>query len=384
MSPIEILTGCLALASGVYTVLTLYAAIYWRLKKSAGDPSHLAEYKVTIMKPVCGTDPEQRSSFESFCKQDHTEYQIIFGALDPEDVALQEAKRLVEQYPALDITLVAGGKAFGHNRKVCNLLSMLPHAKHDLLVLCDSDMRVTPDYIQQVTQPFSDPNVGLVTCLYRGSHAIGIASRLEALGIGADFAPSALLANRLEGMSFAMGSTIAIRRSVLEEIGGFAPLVNSIADDYLLGNRTRNIGYHVVLSNYVVADVLGKESLQEMWYRRLRWARTMRAMRPAGWFGAGVSYSTVWGLSFAASTGWSHTGLGVFAIVFALRACIACGISLTCTRDRNVMTNLWLLPISDLLAFALWVGSFLVNRIQWRGEYYYIGREGNMFTRREH
>jgi ceramide glucosyltransferase len=396
---VEILLALCLLGSWAYYLMCLDGARRWQAKmrkwedeeipsrRPAPDhPSAISPFPlfpITILKPLRGSDPEQYASFQSFCRLDYPEYQIVFGALAPDDPGLEAARRLAREFPERDIAVVAGGEAFGLNRKVCNLEHMLRAAKHDLLTLCDSDMRVEPDYLRRVAAPFADPDAGIVTCLYRGCRARGLASALEALGIGADFAPSVLAAYRLEGLSFAFGSTIVIRRETLEAVGRFRALADELADDYLLGYRVKGLGKKVILSDYVVDDVLGSETLREMWARRLRWAKTMRAMRPGGWAGAFLTHGTVLALLFLLATGLRPAGWAGFGLTLGLRAFTATWIARRCTRDGNLPRLLPLLPLSDLLAFALWAASFFGNRIVWRGERFRLGKGGRLYREGE-
>ncbi|HLV79966.1 MAG TPA: bacteriohopanetetrol glucosamine biosynthesis glycosyltransferase HpnI [Chthonomonadaceae bacterium] len=370
------LGGCLA-GFGVYTALSAWAAWQWRRARRAPNTDWTPP--VTLLKPVCGVDAEAYANFESFCRLDYPaeRLQILFGALDPADPALALAESLRAAYPSVDIGLVRGGANApgGQNQKVRNLAAMLPAARHDLLVLCDSDMRVTPDYLRRVVAPFAPPAageaarpVGLVTCPYRGCRPASLAAVLEALGIGADFIPSVLVSRALEGMAFAFGSTIVLPRAVLAALGGFEALADDLADDYRLGRGAKHAGYAVVLSDYVVDDVLGRERFGPMWARRLRWARTIRACRPAGYAGSVVTHGTALALLFLAAMGFSPAGWAVAAGALALRMAVACWIGAACTEDTNILRYLPLLPVSDLVSFALFVASFCGNRITWRGE----------------
>jgi ceramide glucosyltransferase len=360
---------------------------------------------VTIFKPVRGADAEAYDNFASFCRLDYPSdrVQLIFGALDPEDPALALVRRLKAEFPRCDISIVSGGPdaLLGYNLKVCNLLSMLPTAKHDLFVLCDSDMRVQPDYLRRIVAPFQGKRedgkedaslsslrplpssfspVGLVTCPYRGFHPHSFAAVLEGLGIGADFIPSAFVSRALEGVSFAFGSTIALPRHVLAQIGGFETLLDELADDFRMGDGVRRAGYKVVLSDYVVDDVLGRERFDLMWARRLRWARTVRACRPAGYAGAFVTYGMPLALMFLLAMGGSAVGWVALAWVTALRYVAALIIALTCTKDASIRRWWPLLPLSDLFSFALYIGSYAGNQIVWRGDRFRLLPGGRMVS----
>jgi ceramide glucosyltransferase len=416
---LRLLLGLSLAAFVAYTLISIWAARKWRRARPTLDPAWMPP--VTILKPVRGVDAEAYDNFASFCRLDYPadRVQLIFSALDPADPALALARQLQSEFPQCDITVMSGGPdaVRGHNLKVCNLLSMLPLAKHDLLVLCDSDMRVQPDYLRRLVAPFQanekDPqisqisqisaqdkaapiipehptpnaqhptpntqrSVGLVTCPYRGFHPHSFAAVLEALGIGADFIPSALVSRALEGVSFAFGSTIALSREALAQLGGFEALLDELADDFRLGDGARRAGYTVVLSDYVVDDVLGRERFGAMWARRLRWARTVRSCRPGGYAGAFVTYGVPLALLFALAMGGNSAGWLVLGGIVALRCLAALVIAATCTEDEAVRHWWPLLPLSDLFSFALYVGSYLGNTITWRGERFRLLPGGRM------
>jgi len=431
LTALRVLLGLCLAAFCAYAGIAVWAARRWHRARRPLDPAWTPP--VTILKPVRGVDAEAYENFASFCRLDYPadRCQLLFAARDPADPALALARRLQAEFPQVDIGIVDGSRSplHGHNLKVRNLAAMLPAAKHDLLVLCDSDMRVQPDYLRRVVAPFqqnSDPppvplpsevrvtgegeqdihlhphprpislkgrrepnghacafapppqrgtsdrgggrGVGLVTCPYRGHRAQSFAAVLEALGIGADFIPSALVSRALEGVSFAFGSTIALPRAVLAEIGGFEALADELADDFRLGNGAHRAGYEVVLSDYVVDDVLGRERFGAMWARRLRWARTVRACRPAGYAGSFITHGTALALLFLGATGFSPLGWAAFGTVLAVRLATAVLITLRYTGDPNIARFLPLLPLSDLLSFALYVTSYGGSHISWRGE----------------
>jgi hopanoid biosynthesis associated glycosyl transferase protein HpnI len=260
---------------------------------------------VSILKPVRGLEPHAERSFTSFCVQDHPDYELLFGVADPDDPAAKVVRKLAERYPAAHVRLVTTGANLGPNRKVCNLHGLAEAAHHDLLLISDSDMRVAPDYLRRIVVPFRDPRVGLVTCPYRGAEPEGVPAALEALGIATGFMPGVFVA-ALGGGGFAFGSTIALRRETLERIGGFAGLVDYLADDYQMGKRVADLGRRVHLSSVVVESVLGRRSLRESWTRRLRWARTVRACRPLGHLGSGLTHTTALALLTAAMLWYSE------------------------------------------------------------------------------
>jgi ceramide glucosyltransferase len=371
LTALRVLLGLCLVAYAAYALISIWAARQWHRARRPLDPDWTPS--VTILKPVRGVDAEAYENFASFCQLDYPpeRVQILFGALDPDDPALALVRRLQAEFPrqVIDIVRAGGDAVLGPNLKVSNLAAMLPFVRHDLLVICDSDMRVEPDYLRRIVAPFAQgTGVGLVTCPYRGYRGQSFAAVLEALGIGADFIPSALVSRATEGVAFAFGSTIALPRSVLAELGGFPALADELADDYRLGNGAKRAGYEVVLSDYVVYDVLGAERFGAMWTRRLRWARTVRACRPAGYAGSLTTHGTALALLFLASTGFHPFGWMTAAIILALRMLTALCIACRYTQDTNVLRWWPLLPVSDLVGFALYVVSYCGNHIQWRGE----------------
>ncbi len=374
---VRALLGLMLAAFLFYSGMMVWAARRWACSRPELPPEFLPS--VTILKPVRGVDAHAYANFVSFCRLDYPpeRVQFLFGALDPDDPALELAERLKAEFPDRDIGIVrARPEAVrGPNRKVCNLAAMLPQAKHDLLVLCDSDMRVEPDYLRRLVAPFrpgqaQGKGVGLVTCPYRGCEPESLPARLEALGIGSDFIPSALVSRALEGVSFAFGSTIALPKSVLAELGGFEALFEELADDFRLGNGAAKAGYTVVLSDVVVDDVLGAERFGPMWARRLRWARTVRSCRPGGYAGAVITHGIALSLIFLLASGFALYGWLTLAAILTVRLGAALWIARRYTHDSNILRFLPLLPLSDLLGFVLYLGSYCGSRIVWRGEHF--------------
>ncbi len=364
--------GACVLTSWGYSAAALIGAVKWRKRRTPEYPDTPA---VSILVPVYGDDPEQFANFAALCMQDYPQFQIIFGALDAQDTGLATARRIQAEFPDSHITIVSGGELRGANRKVSNLMAMLPEAQHDIVLLCDSDMRVGADYLRRVVSPLADPSVGMVTCLYRAKNAAGIAAKLEALGIGADFLPSVLVAN-LGGIRFAFGATIVVRKAVLTCIGGFERIVDNLADDYLLGALCRDAGYDLVLSSYLPETVIGKESFTSSYARRLRWAKTVRAMQPGGWAGAFVTHSLMLSYILCLLSGCAPLAMATLGTVLLTRFLLVAFLAGVVTKDRVVLRSLWLLPVSDMLSFVLYLSSYIGNTIVWRGEEYHLKRGG--------
>jgi ceramide glucosyltransferase len=324
---------------------------------------------VSILKPLKGVDPEIWESFCSHCEQDYPQFQLIFGVSEPADPAIEVVRKLQAKYPALPIELIVCDRALGANIKVSNLVQMLPAARHETLLVNDSDIRVPSDYLRKVITPLRDASVGLVTCLYRGVAGPTLGSRLEALGIGTDFVPGVLSARFLEkGLHFGLGSTLAFRRRDLEAIGGFEPLLDYLADDYELGRRIAATGKKVELSAATVTTFLPAYTLRQFFQHQVRWSRTIRDARRWGYAGLLFTFGLPWALATLLAARGAAWAWGLLALTFAARLAVGVGTAVLALRDEQVIRNIVLLPLRDLIAPLVWAASFTGNRIHWRGE----------------
>jgi ceramide glucosyltransferase len=322
---------------------------------------------VTIFKPVRGADTEAYENFASFCQQDYPEYQIVFGVHEEDDPAAPIIRQLIADFPDRDIELFVSSNEFGYNAKVSNLQNMYAKAKHDVLLTADSDIRVEPDYLRRVVAPLRRQHVGMVTCMYRGTNATTFASLLENIGITATFGPEICSARVLEGVKFALGSTIVMRREALERIGGFPALADYLADDFLLGHYTANGGYEVVLSDCVVEHVSAPDTFATMLRHQLRWGRSTRISRPWGYRGLILTYGTATATMALMAFGFSSFSLRLFAATMIARYLPVFLIGVYGLKDRALARYFWLVPIQDLITFGVWVVSFVGNEVEWRG-----------------
>jgi ceramide glucosyltransferase len=327
---------------------------------------------ISILKPLKGVDPGIWESFCSHCEQQYPQFQIIFGVSDPGDPAIELVRRLQAKYPNLPIELIMCDRVLGANIKVSNLVQMLPAARHELLLVNDSDIRVPSDYLQKVTAPLADAPVGLVTCLYRASTTVAsptLGSRLEALGISTDFVPGVLSARFLEkGLHFGLGSTLAFRRRDLVAIGGFEALLDYLADDYELGRRIAATGKKVELSAATVTTFLPAYTLRQFFRHQLRWSRTIRDARRWGYVGLLFTFGLPWALVtllVARGAAWAWV---LFGVTLAARVAIGLVAAEVVLHDRQALRNILLLPLRDLIAPVVWAASFAGNRIHWRGD----------------
>src|SRR6202050_2506234 len=323
---------------------------------------------VSILKPLKGIDPEIWESFCSHCEQDYPEFQLIFGVSDPHDPAIGIVRKLQAKYPNLSIDLIVCNLLLGANIKVSNLAQMLSAARHDLLLINDSDIRVPSDYLRKVIAPLGDASVGLVTCLYRGIASPTLGSRLEALGISTDFVPGVLSARLLEkGLHFGLGSTLAFRRRELEAIGGFEALLGYLADDYELGRRIAATGKRVELSAATVTTFLPAYTLRQFFRHQLRWSRTIPAARRWGYAGLLGTFGLPWALLALVAPLAGAWAWALLAMTLAARLVVGFGAAVVLMNDPQFLGNILFLPLRDLIAPFVWAASFMGNRIHWRG-----------------
>lgn len=372
----RILLSTLCVCAIGYYALAWYAANRFFSRRLPGGRG--LQPPVTILKPLRGLDDQAYENFASFCRQDYPDYQVIFGADSPDEPALEVARAIARDFPGIDIRIVVGTRSPARNPKIGNLAGMLSAVRHPLLLISDSDIRVGPTHLETMVRPLADERVGVVTCLYR-SHAQGLAGELDALSLSTDFQPSVLVARQLEGISFAMGSGVLIRRSVLEEVGGFEAIADYLADDYFLGNLPSRAGYRVELSDYVVEHRLDTASLPELIHHQMRWNRGIRAARPWGYAGLlltqGVAAACLLLLvAFRHPVAWGLAGATV-----AARLAMAWYVAVRCLKDPVAKRALWMVPLRDLVGFTLWAAAFFGTTIVWRGSRFRLGERGKLF-----
>ena len=330
---------------------------------------------VTVLKPLYGGEPGLYENLLSFLDQDYPRQQLVFGVRSPEDGALPIARRLIADRPSHDITLVVDPRVAGRNLKVANLVNMLPAARYDTLVFADSDTRVGPDYLATVTAPLHDRETGLVTCLYKGRPTGGLWSLLGALHINFGFLPGALLGEALSTGGGCFGATIALRRTVLDRIGGLAVVCDELADDHRIGAAVRELGLKTVLSPYVVEISVSEHSFKCLWNHEVRWARTVRAMAPVGFVGSVVTHAVPVAALAALGCGFSAVALWFLAVSCLLRWTTA---AFTTRILCLPIAGLWLLPLRDFLSFAVFIGSFCGRRVSWRDQLFRIEPSGRI------
>lgn len=367
--------------TGAAVVYELLAATRLRnLRKHTTHAAPRATPPVTILKPLAGNEAELYENLCSFVEQQYPQFQVIFGVAEAGDPAIEIAQRIIARFPGADVSLVVGNGRRAGNPKVANLSAMLPHAKHDLLVISDADMRVDPSYVRAVAAAFDDPIVGAATSAYCGVPEDGLASVLGAMWINHQFTPSALVANLVEPLTYCFGSTMAVRRSVLDEIGGLAALESRIADDYYLGKLVSERGYRVALAPYVVQNIVYERDLRTLLQHELRWARTIRSSRPG-------SYATLFITQpLLCSTLLLIAARGSTAAWILVASALASRIVLAIEARRafpRAKTPLRSVPLRDALTALVWIGGFFSRDVRWRDRSYVIDTEGSVTTSRQ-
>ena len=332
---------------------------------------------VSVLKPLCGDEPMLEAALATICEQAYPGLQIVFGVHGACDPALRAVEAVRRRFPAVEMTVVADGTLHGPNRKVSNLINMLPAARHDVLILSDSDLHVPPDYVEQVVAALERPGVGLVTTLCTGlPTAPGLVSRFGGTAITHSFLPGALMSRAL-GREDCLGTTMAVRRDTLERAGGLAALVRHVADDHVFAQRVLGIGLHVGLAAVIAKTGVPEHGARLLYQHELRWARTIRAVEP-GLFGTSVlQYPLFWAAMAVLCAGGAGWAWAVFAVVWAIRAGAAVSVDWTLgLAGTRQAAPLLLLPLRDVWSVSLVAASYFGSRVVWRGAVMRVARPG--------
>jgi ceramide glucosyltransferase len=357
-----------ALAATLYQIFALLASL---LHLASSEPPSSYKPPISILKPVRGLDPHFWEAITSHAEQDYPEFEILFGVTDPGDPAVPLIQKLIAAYPDRTIRLIHTTTDFP-NAKAGVLEELSSHARHPVLIVNDSDILVPPRYLERVASPLSDPQNGIVTCLYRGE-GDNWPARWESLGIATDFAPSVLVAPLLGVREFGLGSTLAFRAAQLRAIGGFRALGEYIADDYQLAKRLTSLDLRAVISKAVVETHPGDNTWAGVWRHQVRWARTIRACRGVGYLGLPVTHATIW-VVLCAWLGFP----GLAGLLFSARMAAGMTAGIAVLRSRIATWYFAAIPLWDLWAFQIWVVALLRNTVQWRGERMRLDREGRI------
>lgn len=372
--------------STIYLILTLVATVR-HLRRArvaqalatATAPSSLPP--VTIFKPVHGREEQLAANLESFFQQDYPGYEIIFGVRDADNPAAKIAEEVRAKYPQVPSQLIVSGPPEWPNAKVFSLDKMIAASSRSYFIISDSDVQVAPDFLRNAIPPLLDSKVGLVTCMYRGIPASDFWSSLEALGLSVEMSSGVMVADMMEGMRFALGPAMAVRRDAIDAIGGIAAVADYYSDDFELGNRIWAKGYKVVLSHHIVRNVLTSRSAVRTLGDQLRWMKSTRYSRPAGHAGTGLTYALpfgILGLIAAAALGHWTLGLGLLALACGNRVIQSVAVGWGVARDPRAVGLCWLYPLRDLFGFVAWALSYTSRDFYWRGETYRFGKGGRI------
>jgi ceramide glucosyltransferase len=367
------------LTSTVFAVLAIVGLFRFR-RQSAASAAGFSP-PVSLLKPLDGAEPNLEAHIESFFNQDYPNFEILFCARSATDSGLEIARRVALRYPHIPASFRYTGEETYINAKVSSLELMHSVASHDLFIISDSDVRVEPSYIRQVVAPFADEKVGAVTCLYRGVANHGLWSKLEAAGMSVEMTAGVLTANLLEGMKFALGPTMAVRRRSVESIGGFGVLGPYCSDDFLLGAAVAVQGQTVVLSRHVIDHIILNLSFAASLRHQTRWMKSTRFSRPLGHLGTALTFSIPFGLLAGLAAVAMHRpllALLVLAYSVANRMVLAALVGSLGVRERHLLRTVLLYPIRDLLGFVCWAASYAGSTILWRGRRYRLSRGGLM------
>ncbi|HEY2114104.1 MAG TPA: bacteriohopanetetrol glucosamine biosynthesis glycosyltransferase HpnI [Candidatus Angelobacter sp.] len=331
---------------------------------------------ISVLKPLCGHDDGLEENLRSFMMQDYPEYEVLFGVHRFDDPAVAVAEKIIAEFNGrISARLIITGESPIPNAKAFSLNRMVREAHYDVLVMSDSDVRVTPSLLSHLAQEIQDDHVGLISCPYRAVPGKSLWSRLEAIGMNTELLGGVMVARMIEGMRFALGCTVAVRRSVLEEMGGFGYLQEFLAEDFVIGQRAAELGHRVLLSSYVIEHRIGSQGIMRNLGHRLRWARSTRRSRPLGYWGQIFTYPLPWALLLCAAY---HSAWPTVLFTLALRSGAAIATARYVVRDPITQKQWWLLPLQDLIGFLIWISGFVGDTIVWRDRKCTVLRDGRL------
>jgi len=356
----------LALAPFAYYIVAIIAARrFFRAR-----PSSSSDFAppVSILKPIYGLDREAYENFASFCRQDYPEFEILFCVSDLQDPAVPVIRKLIDDFPERSIRLLIGADRLGVSDKVNKLCRMVRQARHDVVIVSDSDVRVEPGFLQAVVAPFNDPKIGGVTCLYRGITDGSLAADLEAVANSTDFAAGVLVAWLFGPVNFMLGAVMATTKKHLAEIGGFESLVDYFSDDYELGNRITARGYRIELSTFPVSIVYPHETFGDAFRHQLRWNLSIRYSRPWGHLGLIFTQGFAWSLVGCLLAPSELSWFAFPAAFVLLGGEMIRAIGIYGMKDNSLRKKYWALTLRGAFAFVVWLASLFPQRIRWRGQ----------------
>lgn len=376
VEPFEIMGVAFLVLAGVGAGYLVFAGLSLRAFRDLAPVAARPEPPVTVLKPLHGDEPGLEAALETVFAQDYAgEVEVVFGIQDPADPALAVAERLRARHPERVVTIVVDPRMHGTNRKVSNLINMTAAARHDLLVLADSDIVVGPGWLRRLAAELADPAIGVVSLPYSGAAQNGLWSRLAALGLTTQFLPSVVVGLALGMAHPCMGSTIALRREVLQAIGGFEAFADLLADDYAIGRAARAAGYRSAVPPMIVSHDCAESGLRGLFAHEVRWACTVRSLDPAGFAGSGVTHAFVLALIGVALTGAAPASLIVLVLAAAARIWMVRQAEM---RTESPSSAWWLIALRDVLAFAVFISAFFARAVDWRGTRFRLDARGGL------
>jgi ceramide glucosyltransferase len=380
MAKILLLLGLLGiLTSTIYLALVLVAALRFRLRPKDSSPF---TPPVSLLKPLHGAEPGLREYLEGFFRLDYPEYEILFCARTENDAGLSIARELAAKYPKIPVRILTSGEPPWPNARCYSLNQMKAVAQHDILVITDSDVRVKPDYLKAIVEPFRNEETGLVTCMYRGVAAQGgFWAKLEGLGMSVEMTSGVLVAEMLEGMHFALGPSMAVRKKCVDQIGGFQRLGDYYADDFMLGNLVAEKGNTVVLSDHVIDHCIVNTKFGKSLTHQWNWMKSTRFSRPKGHLGTGLTFGLPFGLlAFIAASllGYQRAGLELLEWTILARVLQSMLVGWLVVKDEAAVRLAWLYPLRDLMGSVLWLASYASRRVGWRDDLFEITGGGTV------
>jgi ceramide glucosyltransferase len=359
----------IAAAPLAYYLAAAFAALRFFRRERAREIGSFAP-RVSLLKPVHGVDFSSYENFASFCTQEYPDYEILFGVGDAADPAVPLIQRLIAEFPRRRMNLFIGAEQVGANRKVNMQERLAREAQHEILALTDGDVRVSPTYLREVVAPFADQQVGAVTSFYRAIAQPNLGAELEAVGAASDFFAGVLMANSMEGITFALGASIVTTKKWIAKIGGFAAIADMHSDDYELGYRIAKAGGQILLSRQAVWTMYPAQSIRGFWQHQLRWARTVRMCRPLSFAALIFTHGLPWAVLAALIAPAPWIAAAYLAAYLVLRLTMAWTVGVWGVQDAVLRRKLWLVPPRDAIYFVVWLASFVSNRIHWGGEEY--------------
>jgi ceramide glucosyltransferase len=363
----------------VYSILCLFGVLHFRTRAERQSRSSFYQWPpATILKPVRGVEKEQEVNLSSACLQDYPEFQVVFSVQDADDPVIPLLKEIQQKFGSEKVSVVIYHCQTGPNGKINNLLGALPHARYDFLVISDSDVRLKPDYLKAIIAPLADPEVGFVCSLYKAKSANRWFEKMELLTLNADFIPSVIFAYVSRASKFCLGSSVALRRNSLKEIGGLEALSDYLTEDYEMGRRLWVSGKKMVLIPYFVDIVVDLKDLSQWWNHQVCWDQKTRAAKPAGFFASVVTRFVPFAFLFAALRMGDTLGLAILIGVLGLRLTTTAAMMVWGFRDREGVKSLALLPLRDLVAMVSWVLAFTKKTVTWRGSEFILTCDGHI------